>query len=247
MKRVATPVTAMIRRLLARGLSMEDSLIEAAEFERATAIGSGSSPEQREKWRKRAKEVRTNRVQMSTETKSVDSMSSLTESKTLFKEEEAIKTAAVADDWPKDFEAAFWDNFPKKRRYDKPQVMALLVKLRKEKTVIWAVLFSGLLRYVSSEPGDYAKAPLPWLRGHRWEGDYGQAKRTEGGNSSKFSGSDNVAAAATRRFGGGARNDATSRPADAVRPSNGVGADRPGAPGGARAAFDLDLRAGPGR
>jgi len=82
------------------------------------------------------------------------------------------KPAPSADDWPIGYEALFWNGFPKKRRYDKPQVMALLAKLRREKTATWAEIYGGVLRYSASSPGDYAKAPLPWLRGQRWEVDY---------------------------------------------------------------------------
>lgn len=81
-------------------------------------------------------------------------------------------TDVVLDDWPDGYGAQFWFGFPKKRRYGKPQVMALLAKMRRENTVTWTTLFAAVQQYAASDPGQYAKAPLPWLREHRWEVDY---------------------------------------------------------------------------
>ncbi len=72
------------------------------------------------------------------------------------------------DGWPSDYEDQLWFSFPKKRRYDRPQVMEFLMKLRRN-GASWAEILAGVKSYAATDPGEYAKAPLPWLRGQRWE------------------------------------------------------------------------------
>lgn len=73
------------------------------------------------------------------------------------------------DDWPDDYQAKFWAKYPPGRKYGKPKVAAKLDKLRRDKTVTWAMLWDGLQAFVASNPDEkFTPAPLVWLNQHRW-------------------------------------------------------------------------------
>lgn len=79
------------------------------------------------------------------------------------------------DDWPSDYVDQFWNAFPPFRREGKAKVGEKLKKLRKEGKVTWDTIIGGVRKYVATNPGEYACAPIVWLNGGKWDREYGQA------------------------------------------------------------------------
>src|SRR5581483_2613611 len=229
-----TPVCDLIERLVSRGMSTGDAVAEARPVEAAMATRRGSTPEQRERWRlkkerQRAAKAGSPRGDKVVTVESSSSPKTQTELKKERKKDSSdFLSPGDSDGWPEDYETQFWANFPKQRRGDRPQVFKLLAKLRKDKTVTWKELFAGVLRYAASDDvaRGFAKAPLPWLRGHRWEIDNGGGSNGQrAGGERPVGGGSATAAAAARRFGGGARNGGAPGPAGPAQPAGGVGGD----------------------
>lgn len=162
------------------------------------------------------------------------------------------KAVALNDDWPDNYEDQFWDKFPKGRRHDQAAVYGYLFKLRrdgfidakkKRQRLTWAVLMAGLDLYVASDPGEFAKAPLPWLRGQRWAVTEYPIKGLSNGNGNHgrgLTGDDAILAAARRRTGNGGGLGGAPRTAAPV--SSGVRVHHEaGSPGGGGSVI-LDLK-----
>lgn len=201
-----TPITDLVRDLLSQNVPRDTVVAACARLELALGAATTSSTPalssrdkerlRKAEWRERTKKKGRDNAR---DNVPVDSSSN---TENLFKDSEKEDSAVPhvpgqsgttepTDDWPEDFETLFWQNFPKRRRYEKPQVMAFLAKLRRDRAVTWGVLFDGVLRYANSDLGiddQYAKAPLPWLRGQRWDGQYkpkSSAAQAPRGNGSR--------------------------------------------------------------
>lgn len=88
--------------------------------------------------------------------------------------EQPIAAKPKSDDgWPEDHLEQFWKAFPSYRLAGKAKVGEKLARLRRDKTVTWEALISGVRRYAATNPGEYASGPMPWLNGAKWDGLYG--------------------------------------------------------------------------
>lgn len=192
MSESTTPVADLINDLLSQGVPRDQAVTAGQRLERALAVaptGRASVEDRRKKERDRKARWRSRNPKMSPGQKPVH-IDSTTEVKIQIQKKKERKTDSAIvpyvpvterDDWPDDPGVHFWMKYPPGRLYDKAQVFKMLTKLRQEgfinaegkrERLTWATLMAGLDRYIASEPGSYAKAPLPWLRGHRWQGDY---------------------------------------------------------------------------
>ena len=255
-----TPLCDLFERLLSHGLSpdavlkevriVEEALTKAAIVSRHVSASRDKERIRKANYRKRKRGTGSGTPALDLESSSI-SKSQESKKKESKKDSQGGTVPSPEDGWPADYEKQFWESFPKKRRYDQPQVLVLLAKLRREKTVTWEVLFAGLARYVASDPGEYAKAPLPWLRGHRWAADYGKQISTGGSNGEQSNrrngGSSDPILAAARRRGGAMRGDGqASGREDAIPPSGRMDDGRGGSRGSEEPTLDLDLAPRPG-
>ena len=80
---------------------------------------------------------------------------------------------AIRDDWPPDYEAQFWRQYP--RRIAKADAMKKLRKIREQRVVTWAKLIGAVLRYAAHVDGKdqkYTKHPATWLNQGCWDDEY---------------------------------------------------------------------------
>ena len=82
--------------------------------------------------------------------------------------------SSLFDDWPSDFEAQFWSQYP--LRVSKVYAMKCLEKVRARGDVPWAILMAGVARYAAytARRGDpnFIKHPSTWLNQGCWDDEY---------------------------------------------------------------------------
>lgn len=254
--KIPSPVCDMIERLMTRGLSPLDAISEARQFEPVHSENLIETGKTRE--RERAKKARKReRPVPPDQTRRVISSVSVGSQRRRKKETPPrSKRDNAPADWPEHHADLFWAMYPEGRKADKAKVYALLARMRaegfvdehrKRRPLPWQVLWDGLRRYAESNPGEFVKGPLPWLRAQGWRQEVHVKRGGSNGKASGDRGADPVAAAAARVFGRGGRHGPAPGAAGAAPPANGVGDEHAGKGGGGEPAFDLDLKPGPGR
>lgn len=85
-----------------------------------------------------------------------------------------LSDEGAKSDWPKDHREQFWSTYP--RKTEKQAAMSKLDAIRKSRTVPWAVLFAGVMRYAAHVVGTehrYIKHPTTWLNRGCWDDELG--------------------------------------------------------------------------
>ena len=79
----------------------------------------------------------------------------------------------VVDDWPEDFFDRFWQRYPPGRKTEKKEVLAKLLRVRRDREVTFAKLMAGVDRFVATNPDPkFTKAPLVWLNKGCWDDEF---------------------------------------------------------------------------
>lgn len=253
MSESGTPICDLIAKLLSTGLSPGDALDAARIIEGQPTSRRATLIETREKWRLKKARQRAAKGDKSPGDKSGVLSSSITKTQNHQKKVTDSECPHVPGDvWPDDFGDQFWDAFPKHRRAERAKVYAKLERLRrdgyvdhtkKRQRLTWAALLAGLTRYVDSEPGDYAKAPLAWLNAQYWLNEFNRKGASNGTKAAGAGGAarpDPVASAAARAFGVGRRDGPAPAPASSPQPAGGMGAARPRPAGDRKPPVEFD-------
>lgn len=169
-----TPICDLIEELLSQGLSPGTVLIAAKKVEASTARASGSDLSQRERWRLKKAWQRKQKRGLSPGTTSDPILSSKTQNDIKKKESRCpLVPGDKIDDWPVDYVDIFWKAFPPYRRQARVKVAAKLARIRVDGKVTWETLLGGVLKFASTNPGEFAPAPMVWLNDGRWDREYG--------------------------------------------------------------------------
>ena len=76
------------------------------------------------------------------------------------------------ENFPADAKELFWEIYPPYRKTDKRKAFEKIDRIDASGVVPWDDFWAGLQRYVASDPGEYAKGPVPWLNSQGWLGTY---------------------------------------------------------------------------
>lgn len=205
MTEAATPICDLIERLLSVGTSPGDAIAVARDVEVAMATSSGSTPEQRERWRRKKARQRARDGGQSTGDNRTPLSSTNTDIKQVKKNTSKVSPGDKVlrlDDWPTDHADQFWKAFPPYRRQAKAKVATKLARIRADGKVTWATLLGGVTKFAATNPGEYAPAPMVWLNDGRWDREYGTGGKNGTAQSANGGARTFAGIAAKIRYGG---------------------------------------------